>query len=304
MDRHHETLDPDAAVPSDFQRIYIGSLDYFAKPADVETLLVDANLETFQKIHISIDPISGRNPGYCFVEFSSPQEASHALNALAGKSVLGRVVKLGPCVPKGHARSSRGDGRSANSEPVFQRWGDWKGADEDAQERQTYVSRARGWNPPSEQIEGQQGPYAALNRLQSHTNKDGTRIRIDGLDKMMNQEHNDSEIRSLLAGFEVVAIGKRVIPYSLRSTPGNHHHCYVDLASHTEADRAVKELNGAAMNGGAIRVSIARDGRGSNQHGSHQQPGRAGQNDYRVREERSTSRDIMQKSNWRNVGGA
>lgn len=113
MARRHDDQELNTAVPTDFNRIYVGSLDYFAKPTDVEELLVRVNLNSFQKIHISIDPISGRNPGYCFVDFPSHQEAAYALEALAGQSILGRVVKLGPCVPKGPGRSSRGDQSSA-----------------------------------------------------------------------------------------------------------------------------------------------------------------------------------------------
>ncbi|KAK4678898.1 hypothetical protein QC764_000770 [Podospora pseudoanserina] len=285
------------AVPTDFNRIYVGSLDYFAKPADVEELLVGANLNSFQKIHISIDPISGRNRGYCFVDFPSHQEAAYALEALAGQSILGRVVKLGPCVPKGHGRSSRGDQSSAEFRPVFQRWGDWKGAD-GASERKDGAG-FRGWNSPREQTEDQQGPYAALNRLQSYSNKDSTRIRIDGLDKMIDQEHNDPEIRSFFSGFDVVAIDKCVVPYSLRSTPGNHHHCYVDLGSREEVDRAVKELSGTAMNGVVVRLSIARDGRGPNQHGQSQSSGGGSQIDHKAREVHGGGRDYMQKSSWR-----
>lgn len=61
MARRHDDQELNTAVPTDFNRIYVGSLDYFAKPADVEELLVGAKLNSFQKIHISIDPISGRN---------------------------------------------------------------------------------------------------------------------------------------------------------------------------------------------------------------------------------------------------
>ncbi|KAK4172128.1 hypothetical protein QBC36DRAFT_390647 [Triangularia setosa] len=207
---HHENQEPDTVISPDFQRIYVGILDYFVKPADVEVPLVETYLGNFQKIH-----------------FPSHQEATYALEALASKSTLGRVLKLGPCG-----------------------WGDWKGADD--------VQEAR---------------------------KDGYSYPHRWPQKMVDQEHKDAGIRVLFEGFEMVdqrthfgiAIGKRVIIYSLRSTPGRHHHCYADLASRAE-------LNGAAMNRGVICVSIARDGRGPNQH------------------VRLTTEDIMQQNNWRRVG--
>lgn len=96
-----------------------------------------------------------------------------------------------------------------------------------------------------------------------------------------------------------VAIGKRVVPYSLRSTPGNHHHCYVDLGSREEVDRAVKELSGTAMNGVVVRLSIARAGRGPNQHGQSQSSGGGSQIGHKAREVHGGGRDYMQKSSWR-----
>lgn len=38
-----------------------------------------------KKVDISIDPESGRNPSYCFVEFQSQEDATTAMNSLQGK---------------------------------------------------------------------------------------------------------------------------------------------------------------------------------------------------------------------------
>ncbi|KAK4193237.1 hypothetical protein QBC35DRAFT_527295 [Podospora australis] len=243
---------PRADAPTDFQRIYVGSLDYFAKPADVESLLQETGLD-HKKIHISIDPISGRNPGYCFVEFGTHEEAANSLDVLAGKAVLGRTVKLGPCVPKTGGQHN-GGARLSEHKPTFQRWGDWNG-ERNGNSSSNYNRGPRG---------DQQGPDAAMERVER---PDGFRVRVDGLNQMVDQLQNDEEIRGLFEGFDVVAIGKRVIPYSLRGTPGNHHHCFVDFATKQEADRAVAELNGTPFEDGHLKVSLARN----NQHRNHNQ---------------------------------
>ncbi|KAK4167223.1 hypothetical protein QBC43DRAFT_312367 [Cladorrhinum sp. PSN259] len=213
----------------EFSRIYVGSLDYFAKPTDVEDLLNETGLGDFEKVHLSVDPISGRNPGYCFVEFGAHELASQALDQLAGKALLGRTLKLGPCYPKGssNAQSSRS---SSDYRPAVQR--SWGRDGDNAESDGTQFDR--------------------------HKVSDGTRVRVDGLPNLINQAENDEELRSIFTGFDVVAIGKRVIPYSLRGTPGNHHHCYVDFATKEEAQRASKELNGKEYGEGTLKTSIAR----------------------------------------------
>ena len=45
---------------------------------------------------MSIDPFSGRNPSYCFVELATKAQAAQAMEYLSGQNVLGRPVKLGP----------------------------------------------------------------------------------------------------------------------------------------------------------------------------------------------------------------
>ncbi|KAK4231132.1 hypothetical protein QBC38DRAFT_466906 [Podospora fimiseda] len=280
------------AAPQDFSRIYVGSLDYFAKPTDVEGLLNETGLSDFEKIHLSIDPISGRNPGYCFVEFGAHGLAAQALDQLAGKTLLGRTLKLGPCYPKGTTAQST---RAAGHRPTFQRWGDWKaGQGRDDNDRE--------------------GPNAAIAHFDRHNPTDGTRVRVDGLPNMIDQASNDSEIRSIFAGYDLVAIGKRVIPYSLRGVPGNHHHCYVDFSSKEEAQRAIKDLDGTEFSGGVLKTSIARPNNRQQQHqqrgdqdGQEGGFGRGGSDRRRQQGNSSSDRaernergkTIMEASSWR-----
>lgn len=52
-------------------------------------------------VHISIDAVTGRNPGYCFIDFKAREDADRALEELHGVIIQGRPVKVGPCQPKG-----------------------------------------------------------------------------------------------------------------------------------------------------------------------------------------------------------
>ncbi|RMY31265.1 hypothetical protein D0865_15045 [Hortaea werneckii] len=59
-------------------RLYVGSLPYVAQKLEVEQLFVDNDLP-IKKVDISIDPFTGRNPGYSFVDFHTIEDAERAL---------------------------------------------------------------------------------------------------------------------------------------------------------------------------------------------------------------------------------
>lgn len=72
------------------RRIYIGNLRYQAKPDDIEDLLKANDFGHFTNIDISVDPFTGRNPSYCFVDFPDTDSAKNAMEVLEGKELLGR----------------------------------------------------------------------------------------------------------------------------------------------------------------------------------------------------------------------
>ncbi|KAK3905772.1 hypothetical protein C8A05DRAFT_41346 [Staphylotrichum tortipilum] len=316
---------PQRDALSEGRRIYLGNLLYSVKPADVEDLLRDTGfLDSFENLHISIDPVSGRNPGYCFVEFTTREEADRALDTLPGNSLSNRPVKVGPCHPKssssqretrwGSGGRSSGGGSNGEYTPTFQRWGDWKGDNTDIR---------------SAPRDGEQGPNAAIRHLENRSNRnpDKAQLYIGGLGMMINQEHHDTEMQEILEGFEYVAIGKRITPRAeTRSMPGNYHYCFVDFSSMEEAERALNALNGRAVEGGNLRVSFPKsrgpafepsgsnhrwgssrdssrrqDGRRQEgQDGQDDQEGRDGEQERKERNERQ--RTIMASNNWRSRG--
>lgn len=182
------------------RRIYMGNLLYSVQPGDVEDLLRQSGFaESFEKLHISIDPVSGRNPGYCFAEFTTREEADRALETLPGSALFNRQIKVGPCNPKTPSSQSRGwgvgrgggDRGEGGHNPTFQRWGDWKGDDSKPARR-----------------EGEQGPYGAIRHLDNRSQRttDKAQLYIGGLGMMTSQEQHDAEMQEILAGFELYVI--------------------------------------------------------------------------------------------------
>ncbi|KAL2126179.1 hypothetical protein VTI74DRAFT_1524 [Chaetomium olivicolor] len=301
METSSETPHRDAVAEG--RRIYLGNLPYSVQPGDVEDLLRQHGFtESFDKLHISIDPVSGRNPGYCFAEFTAREEANRALETLPGASLFNRAVKVGPCHPKTTSQSRWGGSRGGDYTPTFNRWGDWKGSEQDGQQTQH---------------QDQQGPYAARQHLDTRTHRspDKTQLYIGGLGMMINQEHHDREMQEILAGFDYVAIGKRITPHiSTRSAPGNHHYCFVDFSSAGEAERALNALHGKEVEGGTLRVSFPRTKgpafeQGGTNHGwrnqgnntrEPRQPVTESQQDGQDRKEQNDrQRAIMASNNWR-----
>ncbi|TQN65067.1 Multiple RNA-binding domain-containing protein 1 [Colletotrichum shisoi] len=251
------------AALAEGRRIYLGNLLYIAQPAEIEEMLRDNGFPEYEKIHISMDPVSGRNPGYCFVDFLGRDDADRALASLDA-SIRGRPLKVGPCEPKKQQQQQRtatatataaaGGGRwKSDREPAaFQRWGDWSGQSDRA-----------GAGDDSEDKGGVQqgGPSAAIKHFDEvvANDTDGRRLYVGGLAKMVNQQHNQDEMREILGDFNPVAIGRRITPHeSKRTAPGNHHYCFVHFATVEEAAAARDALDGKPWAGERLRVNVAR----------------------------------------------
>ncbi|KAI0415540.1 RNA-binding domain-containing protein [Xylaria grammica] len=210
------------------RRIYIGNLRYQAKPDDIEELLRASDLGHFTNIHISIDPFTGRNPSYCFVEFPDADSAQKAMEILEGKELLGREVKCRPCQPKGS-----GSGTKPSEAPS--RWGQWSG---------------------DKEADDQSKPKSFDRYRQDFT---GKRLYVGGLPRMQDQATNFAEITELFKDFKLEAISKRVSAHeSTRELPGNHDYCFVDFATPEQAKDAMESLNGATFNGERLKVSPAK----------------------------------------------
>ncbi|KAI8250731.1 modin [Colletotrichum sp. SAR11_239] len=162
------------------RRIYLGNLLYVVRPVEIEDTLKDNDFGNFEKIVISVDPVNGRNPGYCFVDFVERVDAERALSSLC-VDIRGRPVKVGPCEPK--KQRQRVWGREA--EPNDKRWGNWTGQQE-----------------PGAEGTGD-SPYEAMGHFDKvvGTDGDGRRLYIGGLTRMIDQQQAQEEMRDILAGF-------------------------------------------------------------------------------------------------------
>ncbi|KAI6376572.1 hypothetical protein MCOR25_002782 [Pyricularia grisea] len=244
------------------RRIYLGNLLYVVQPVEVEDALVKNGFGTYQDIHISVDPVTARNPGYCFVDFPDRATAERALTSLHA-SIRGRPLKVGPCEPKQNARGGnnrwKNSNESSRAEPAFKRWGNWSGqrtsSSRDADEEGNGVTIGM-----MEQRGIEQGPYGAIKHFNQFLTTGGRRLYVGGLGKMIDQQHNQDEVREILAGLNPIAISKRITPHpSTESMPGKHHYCFVDFATAQEAYAAAEATNGRFWAGGRLRVSIAKD---------------------------------------------
>ncbi|KAL7931524.1 hypothetical protein V8C35DRAFT_309735 [Trichoderma chlorosporum] len=220
------------------RRIYLGNLHYVLKSEDIEEFLIGNGFDDIENIQLSVDAMSGRNPGYCFVDFAQQASAERALTDLRA-SLRGREVKVGPCEPR---KKRSGDGRS-----TFQRPGDWRSASGD--DGQQFQGEAR-----------EQRPRGGFTRSEEVADESqGKRLYVGGLAKNLDQEQNNQEVMDIFTGFNPSYIGKRITPHeSARSPAGTYYYCFVDFETKEEAEAAMQALDGAQYDGGVLKVSLAK----------------------------------------------
>ncbi|CAL5874042.1 uncharacterized protein PFLUO_LOCUS8328 [Penicillium psychrofluorescens] len=221
------------AVPqaiSEGRRLYVGNMPYTAKAEDVEAFFTAAQFP-IERIDIALDPFTGRNPSYCFVDLESKEQAEKAMVELDAKELLGRPLRIKPGVVRSSTdQHSRSTSTSSPSGTV-DRW-----------RRQENASFAK-------------------------TNSDSSqRVYVGGLPRLGELETLQSQIRSFFDGYTVENVSKLFAPHpAKRFEPGEHYYLFVDLSSVDEAQRAMEELNGAEGPwGGPLRVQRARGGNNSN----------------------------------------
>ena len=101
-------------------RLYVGNLPYSAQGPDVEQLFTE-NGFTVVKVTISVDPFSGRNPSYCFVDLESADDASRAMEQLNGSELQGRPIKVNLGIAKKAGDGGGSQARIKNYERGYAR---------------------------------------------------------------------------------------------------------------------------------------------------------------------------------------
>lgn len=149
---------------------------------------------------MSIDAVSSRNPGYCFVDFAQRPTAERALTSLQA-SLRGREIKVGPCEPR---KRRNENGRSG----FQQRTNEWRGAPggDDGQQYQSEQRPRRDFNRSEEVVDESQGK----------------RLYVGGLAKMGDQDQNDQEVMGIFTGFNPYAYPRSLLRISLCELIANH----------------------------------------------------------------------------------
>jgi RNA recognition motif-containing protein len=80
------------------KKLYVGNLAYGVTDSDLEQIFSPHG--TVQSAQVIIDRDTGRSKGFGFVEMGSDQEAQTAIQALDGKELEGRALKVNEARPK------------------------------------------------------------------------------------------------------------------------------------------------------------------------------------------------------------
>ncbi|KAJ6127601.1 hypothetical protein N7523_003213 [Penicillium sp. IBT 18751x] len=215
---------------SEGRRLYVGNMPYTAKSEDVEALFTAAQYSV-ERIDIAIDPFTGRNPSYCFVDLQTKEEAERAMIELDGRDMQGRAVRVKPGVTK--SASERTDDRT----------GERPG--EQSRGASNTIINAR-WRSPAAAVT----PPADSSQ----------RVYVGGLPRVPEQETVESNMKNFFSEFRVEAISKLFAPHpAKRFDPGDHYYLFVELDTAEETQRAMDTLNGQTGPwGGPLRVNRAR----------------------------------------------
>ena len=78
--------------------IYVGNLSYDATEEDLKKMFEEFG--EIEAVKIISDRYSGRSKGFGFVTMSNEEEAKAAIDALNGKEMMGREIKVNEARPR------------------------------------------------------------------------------------------------------------------------------------------------------------------------------------------------------------
>ncbi|MDY6803678.1 MAG: RNA-binding protein [Cyanobacteriota bacterium] len=84
--------------------IYVGNLSYEVTSEEIKTVFADYG--EVKSVHLPTDRETGRVRGFAFVEMSTEEEETAAIDALDGAEWMGRDMKVNKAKP----RENRGGG--------------------------------------------------------------------------------------------------------------------------------------------------------------------------------------------------
>jgi len=79
-------------------KLYLGNLAFQTTSEDLQELFAQAG--TVESASVVEDRMTGRSRGFAFVEMSTPEEATAAIEQFNGKEVGGRALKVNEAKPR------------------------------------------------------------------------------------------------------------------------------------------------------------------------------------------------------------
>ena len=93
-------------------KLYVGNLAFQTTSQELQQLFGQAG--TVQSASVVEDRDTGRSRGFAFVEMSSQEEATSAIDQFNGKEVGGRALKVNEAKPRENRGGGGGGGRGYN----------------------------------------------------------------------------------------------------------------------------------------------------------------------------------------------
>lgn len=140
-----------------------------------------------ERIDIAIDPFTGRNPSYCFVDLETKELAERAMTELDGHDMLGRPVKIKPGVVKSQSERSQQSPRAEGSPRA---------------NKTTSPFGVDRWR----RDDSAPAPVPAAPVFQRTNSDSSRRLYVGGLPRISEQETIQSNITSFFKGFNMYVL--------------------------------------------------------------------------------------------------
>ncbi len=79
-------------------RLFVGNLSYQTMQQDLEDYFSQAGVVT--SVNLMLDKVTGKSRGFAFVEFTTPEEATKAVEQFHNKEFQGRVLTVNVARPR------------------------------------------------------------------------------------------------------------------------------------------------------------------------------------------------------------
>lgn len=95
------------------RKLYVGNLPYSATEQSLRDAFAPSG--TVDSVSVITDRDTGQSKGFAFIEMSTDQEAQAATQAMNGKMLDGRQIKVNEAKPKESRSGGGGGGNRGNS---------------------------------------------------------------------------------------------------------------------------------------------------------------------------------------------